>query len=265
MNRLKEEVFDDVLREIEASSLFRACIEIPIAYESNFTLRNLFNNDQMQLMYFAVGIHPGCIDGDTESYNWEKLEELLHDPEYRSIAVGETGLDRTYPDHYEEQKDAFRRQIEMAIRYQKPLVLHIRDRRGEESTGDAYSEAFEILREYREDVRRCKGVLHCYSGPYDVAQRYIDEYGFVIGIGGMFTRLGGHLDQTVQKIPLENIVLETDTPFLMPIGVETAYNVNTPLNIPYIAEKIADLKGIQRKTVEDATYRNALDLLGIQE
>ena len=144
----------------------------------------------------VVGIHPE----DVDNYNLEKIEELIKDN--KVYAVGEIGLDYHYSsENKDKQKELFKRQIEIAIKYNLPVVVHTRD---------SIQDTFDILKSYK-----VKGVLHCFSGSYEMAREFI-KIGFKLGIGGVLTFKNSKLYEVIEKISLDDIVLETDSPYLSP-------------------------------------------------
>lgn len=179
------------------------------------------------------------------------------------VAVGETGLDfyrLTKNENneldeiselkLERQYKWFRKQIELSIYKKLPLVLHVRD---------AHQEALTVLKEYAEELpNQNAGVIHCFNGDLKFAYQYIDM-GFYLGIGGLITDTKNQtLRNVVEKIPLEKIVLETDAPYVTPVGAEEKRN--SSLNIPIIAQEIAKMKGVSVEEVENTTTSNAKEL-----
>ena len=161
----------------------------------------------------------------------------------RIVAIGEIGLDYYWrKDNKEKQRDLFQKQLDLAVKHQMPVVIHCRD---------AIQELYDILSQYKGKV---KGVIHCFSGSYEMALAFI-ELGFVLGIGGVLTFKNSKLYQVVEKIPLSSIVLETDSPYLTPEPHRG--EMNESKYIPLIAEKIAQIKGISLSEVEKITTDNA--------
>lgn len=218
-----------------------AFIEVPIDFESNYNMR-----EKIQQGYFAVGVHPSKTVMIESEDSLQRLKMLV--TMRNTVAVGETGLDIRIAE-YEVQEKYFRIFIQMALEYDRPLILHLRG-------AGTYQRALEILREYG---RAFKGVLHCFTGDVKDAFRFI-ELGFHLGIGGLVTyKENAELRSAVKEIPSERILLETDSPFLRP---ETCLegNRNSPLNIPAIATEIAYIKGIEVQRVAEATTGNAREL-----
>lgn len=193
-------------------------------------------------MYCALGIHPsdsapltdGLLDG---------IREKLRDP--RVVAVGEIGLDYYWdtPDR-EIQKHWFEAQLEMARQADLPVVIHSRD---------AARDTLQIMKEHR--AGEIGGVVHCFSYSLEMAREFV-EMGFFIGIGGVVTfKNAKKLKEVAAQIPLDHIVLETDSPYLAPVPFRGKRN--SSLNLPYIAEAVAQLKGIETAEVVARTEQNA--------
>ena len=168
------------------------------------------------------------------------------------VAVGEIGLDYHYDfSPREMQQDFFCEQCELAIELELPIIVHSRE---------AAQDTFDIVSEYAQ--ADLTGVIHSYTGNLEMAERYIDM-GFYIGIGGMITFPDvKKILRTVKEIPLEKILLETDCPYLAP--VPNRGKRNDSRNIPFIAAKIAELKGISVEEVAKVTTENVSRLFGIK-
>lgn len=285
--------FDATREEVIARA--RKCgvdyfINAAINYESNKNMDAKLG--KFENIYYSVGIHPNYVGNIDESDDiWEKdlLNAVFRGG--RVVAIGETGLDysrlgRTCRGKLEvdgirvilRQFRWFRRHMKLAAISNKPLILHIRSvdadafrqKRGLPDDApimfeDAHTDALVVLKEYQSELRQGeKGVVHCYTSPkLEHALEYI-ELGYLIGLGGAisFEQSDG-LREVVKAIPLDKIVLETDSPYVRPVGIEIEGKNNTPESIPFIAAKIAELKGITVEEVEEATTANAKRLFGI--
>mgnify|MGYP000558133263 FL=1 len=197
--------------------------------------------------YAAVGVHPSEV-GDLTEDDMQALKQMtLENPKVK--AIGEIGLDYHFDDDppRDVQKKWFIRQLELAKELGMPIIIHSRD---------AASDTMEILKDM--DGGRNGGVIHCYSYSREQAREYI-KMGFHIGVGGVVTfKNSRRLQEVVEDIPLEKIVLETDSPYMAPVPFRGTRN--SALNIPYIAEKIAEIKGFPVQKVYDQTYANALKM-----
>lgn len=197
--------------------------------------------DKYPDVFVSLGFHPEDADVITDK-DLQCLDEVLVSSS-RIVAIGEIGLDYYWrKDNKEKQRDLFQKQLDLAVKHQMPVVIHCRD---------AIQELYDILSQYKGKV---KGVIHCFSGSYEMALAFI-ELGFVLGIGGVLTFKNSKLYQVVEKIPLSSIVLETDSPYLTPEPHRG--EMNESKYIPLIAEKIAQIKGISLSEVEKITTDNA--------
>jgi TatD DNase family protein len=198
-------------------------------------------------LYGAVGVHPH--DAKTFDDAVEKELGILLDRD-RIVAVGEIGLDY-YRDltPRDAQRDAFHRQLALAERKKKPVIIHCRD---------AYEDVLSILEETKPS--RC-GIFHAFGAEYSVARRILD-LGFRIGIGGVVTFRNSNLASVAAKLPVESIVLETDCPYLTPVPFRGKRN--EPSYVTYVAAKVSDVTGRSVEQVCEITTRNFLDAMGQQ-
>ncbi len=191
-------------------------------------------------VYAAVGYHPCSVQGEIDI---EAIEKMLS--HQKVVAVGEIGLDYYWDKTYiKEQKAAFRLQLELAKKHNMPVIIHDRD---------AHADTMEIIREYKPS-----GVFHCFSGSVETARELV-KMGMYIGIGGVLTfKNSRKLKEVAADIPLERILLETDAPYLSPEPIRGKTN-NSSLII-YVAEALAEIKGISVEQVLSETSRNAKTL-----
>lgn len=236
---------------IEAGiSLDRAAQQLALETENPDLIRN------------SYGMHPSYCNAAT----WEQREML---PQIvraqKTLAIGETGLDYHLPElaeNREYQRKYFLYHLELAHELGLPLILHVRD-------GDA--EALEILRQHRQLLHG--GVAHCFGGDYETAMAYID-LGFAIGIGARVLQEGEMartLGDTVAKVPLEAILLETDAPYILPqlpeldcSGKQRKKLRNSSLILPAVLEKIAQLRNMDAREAETAIYDNTLRIFRME-
>ena len=196
---------------------------------------------QYPAVYAAVGVHPDEV-GELNDDALARLEEMCHDP--KVVAVGEIGLDYYWDqESHEVQKKWFLRQLEAAREAGLPVIIHSRE---------AAADTLEMMKEYGQDL---KGIIHCYSYSVEHAREYV-KMGYLLGIGGVVTfKNARKLKEVVEEIPLEALVLETDCPYLAP--VPNRGKRNSSLNLTYVADQLAAIKGVDRETVEKMTWDNA--------
>lgn len=194
-----------------------------------------------------IGIHPTSIKDNYEE-DLANVEEWLAKEKF--VAVGEIGIDLYWDKtHLKEQTIAFKKQIELALRYNLPIVIHSRD---------SFYEIYEVLEEMNCD--KLKGVFHCFGGTLEQAQKIIN-LGFKLGIGGVVTFKNSGLDKIVKEIDLKHIVLETDSPYLAPVPQRG--NRNESSYIMHIANKIAELHNTTFDKVGEITTQNALEVFDL--
>ena len=190
----------------------------------------------------VIGIHPESID---EKDKLDEIEELVKNN--KVYAIGEIGLDYYWvKDNKEEQKELFIKQIDLAQKYNLPIVVHSRD---------AIQDTFDILKEHR-----VKGVLHSYSGSIEMAREFV-KLGYILGIGGVLTFKNSKLYEVIEALDLDNFVLETDSPYLTPEPFRG--QKNNPSNVYYVAKKIAEIKNISVEEVIEKTTKTALRFFDI--
>lgn len=198
-------------------------------------------------VYAAVGMHPDEVgDLDEERFAYMKSQCQKE----KVVAVGEIGLDYYWDNEsHDVQKKWFIRQLELARELDLPVIIHSRD---------AAADTLEVMQEHAQGLR---GVIHCFSYSKELAREYI-KMGFYIGVGGVVTfKNAKKLKEIVEEIPLERILLETDCPYLAPVPFRGKRN--SSLYIPYIAEEIANIKGITYEEVVVQTEQNGKDLFRI--
>lgn len=206
--------------------------------------------ERYPFVYAAAGVHPSETAAlNEENFAWLR-EQCLHE---KVAAVGETGLDYYWnePSH-EIQKHWFERQLELAKEMGKPVIIHSRD---------AAKDTYDLIVSHNAGVNG--GVIHCYSYSPGMALDYV-KMGFYIGVGGVVTfKNARKMKEVVEAVPMERILLETDSPYLSP--EPNRGKRNSSLNLPYIAQKIAEIKGISYEEVIDATEANAARMYQIQQ
>ena len=203
---------------------------------------------QYDYIYAAIGVHPDEVDTMKEA----DMEELSHmAKEDKVVAIGEIGLDyfRKEGNAYKSvQKEWFCHQLDLAKEIEKPVIIHSRD---------AAEDTIQILRDFRKENPQIEnpGVIHCYSYSPELAKEYV-AMGFYIGIGGVVTfKNAKKLVETVAQIPLERILVETDSPYLCPEPNRGKRNDSS--QIRYVMDRIADIRGIAPEEVEKQTEMNA--------
>lgn len=200
-------------------------------------------------LYVMAAIHPSETKDATDAM-FQEVASLCDDG--RVVAVGESGLDYYWDRSFDDrQQDFFRRHIRLAIETQLPLVIHNREA-GED-----------IVRIIREELKangrdRLSGIFHCYGGPKEVGDAAL-SMGFHLGIGGTLTFKNAGVSETIADVPLERIVLETDSPFLAPMPYRGKRN--EPAYVTLVAERLAEDRGMTFAEVAAQTTRNARSVM----
>lgn len=197
---------------------------------------------QYPFIYGAAGVHP-TETGELNEENFAEIEEALSDP--KIVAVGEIGLDY----HWDEperpvQKKWFERQLYLAKEKEMPVVLHSRE---------AAKDTLEMVKSA--GGAALSAVMHCFSYGTELAREYLNM-GYYLGIGGVLTFSNGKkLKEVVSYMPMEQLLLETDCPYLAPVPFRGKRN--SSLNLPYVVSAIAEIKGISEEEVRRTTWENA--------
>lgn len=230
---------DQYLKEAKENNVSRFLV---VGYDKESSLRAVKLAEQHEEMYAAVGFHPTEIDITEEDF--QIVIDLLNHP--KVVAIGEIGLDYHWVkdlSQREKQKKYFIRQIEIANRFNKPIVVHNRD---------AMQDCFDILKEHRVNKG---GIMHCYSGSVEMAIELI-KLDFMIGLGGPVTFLNAKTPKEVAKIiPLQSLVLETDAPYLAPHPYRG--QTNRPMYITLVLEEISKIRNMTSTELAKITYENA--------
>lgn len=254
---LYDEAFDQDLSEtigrMEEAGVVKSIF--PGIDRENFERQSRVAASYRDCIFEAIGLHPTSVGADWRGeldFVKEKLRERNgsgSDNPY--VAVGEIGIDGYWSKEFiEEQKTVFREQILMARQYNLPVIVHVRD---------AMDHVFEVLDELQ--VKDLRGVFHAFSGSYETYCR-LKKYGNIkIGIGGVVTYKNAGVAKVLERVPLSDIVLETDSPWLTPVPYRGKRNEST--YIPLIAEKVAQIKGVALEEVARVTTSNAKELFDI--
>ena len=245
-----DDAFDEdretLLAQLKAAGIERVVNVGASIHSSHTTLELIEKHD---FLYGAIGVHPSETEELNEEWmNW--LEEKSH--EKKVVAIGEIGLDY----HWEEpardvQKYWFVRQLDLARKVKLPVIIHSRD---------AAADTLEIMKEHGRDLG---GVIHCFSYGVEMAREYLNM-GYYIGIGGVLTfKNAKKLIEVAEYAPLDRIVLETDCPYLAPVPNRGKRNFSG--NLPYVVEKLAEIKGVSAEEIIRETAKNARALYRITE
>jgi len=217
------------------------------AIDSTYTDRmKALQKAHPQEVFLMSGLHPTHVNENYKSELDHVYKELTQSSE-DYVAVGEIGIDLYWDKTFvKEQTLSFETQINWALSFDLPIVIHCRA---------AFDEIFEVLESYRS--KPLYGIFHCFSGSLAQAQKAID-LGFKLGIGGVVTFKNGKIDQFLNQLDLGSLVLETDAPYLAPSPYRGKRNIPSYINL--VADKVAELYNIPREEVIEKTAATALAL-----
>lgn len=238
---LSIEDYDDIDKVIEENkdALVEKIVVSGCSRESIEEVMDL--KDKYDMVYVTIGYHPEYADTVTES-DLDYLKSLLG--EKKIVSIGEIGLDYHYTkENKDKQIWLFEEQLKIADAFNLPVVIHSRD---------ATMDTINTLKKYK-----VKGIIHCFSGSLETANIYI-SMGFLLGIGGVVTFKNSKLKDVVKEVPLESIVLETDSPYLAPVPFRG--KINSSKYLEFIANFIADIKNISLEELAEITSKNASSL-----
>lgn len=241
---LYQEYYDDIDEVIKESILNKVnrYINDGCSQKSNEEVLKLVNN--YDNMYGTLGIHPENVDDYTLD-DLKFIEDNLSNP--KIIAIGEIGLDYHYSkENKDEQIKLLELQLQMAEKYNMPVVIHSR-----EATLDTLT----VLKKYN-----VKGVIHSFSGSIETAREYL-KMGYLLGVNGVITFKNANIKEVIKEIPLDKIILETDSPYLTPEPFRG--KKNSPAHILDIAKFVADLKSISLDDLAKVTNQNIDNLFKI--
>ncbi len=195
--------------------------------------------------FAAIGLHPTSVNAGFEA-ELAIVEQQLTARQF--VAIGEIGIDLYWDKTFlNEQKIAFTRQLHWAIKYNLPVIIHVRD---------SFDEVFELLDAF--DNKSLTGVFHSFTGNIDQAQKILSYGGFKIGINGIVTFKNSGLANVVKQIGIENIVVETDAPYLTPTPYRGKRNESA--YVAFVVDKISEIFNIEKTKVDSILTRNALEI-----
>ena len=195
--------------------------------------------------YSMIGLHPCSVNQDFGK-ELSLIDEYL--AERKFVAIGEIGLDFYWDKTFSsEQNETFRKQIQVALKHDLPIVIHSRN---------AIDECIEVVSEYQ----GVKGVFHCFSGNEQQAKKII-QLNFMLGIGGVVTFKNAGLDKVIEKIGLGNVILETDAPYLAPVPFRGKRN--EPSYVKIVAEKLSSICNLPLEKIAELTTENARNLFNL--
>ncbi len=246
---LYSEAFDEDRNETIKKAIAKGVNRFFIpAIDSTYTQRMLdLEKEFPSHVYLMSGLHPTHVK---ENYI-EELEHVEHMlGTHKMYAVGEIGIDLYWEKHFlKEQQIAFQKQIQLAKKYELPIVIHCRD---------AFDEVFEVLE--KENDTALRGIFHCFTGDFEQAQKAL-SYNMKLGIGGVVTFKNGKIDTFLKDIDLGAIVLETDAPYLAPKPYRGKRNESA--YIVHVLDKLAAIYDLSIEEVASRTTENSKAVFGV--
>ena len=239
---------------LEASELIQECYNndvkkiVIIGYDLKSSIRAIEIANKFEGVYAAIGIHPS--DVGKEGNTIEELEKIIIND--KVIAIGEIGLDYHWESNpsKEIQKEWFVKQLQLANKYKKPIIIHSRD---------AMGDTLEILKEYKQYYD--KGIMHCYAGSIETSKE-LEKLGFYFSFAGPLTyKNANQLRSVAKEIPLDRILIETDDPYLTPVPHRGKRN--HPSYVIYVAKELANIKGVSYEEICDITYKNSIKVFNL--
>ncbi|TVQ21102.1 MAG: TatD family deoxyribonuclease [Leptolyngbya sp. DLM2.Bin15] len=249
---LNFESFQDDLPEVAQAwrdagvvRLVHSCVE-PSEFSRIQAIANCFPE-----IAFAVGLHP--LDADKWTDQTAAQIQNLAQSDQRVVAIGEMGLDFYKADDQEQQVEVFRAQLAIAHALGLPIIVHCRD---------AAVEMQRILTDFFSQVGSVTGVMHCWSGTPEETEAFL-ALGFYISFSGIVTFKNAHQVQaSAQAVPSDRLLIETDCPFLSPVPKRKERR-NQPAHVRFVAEKLAELRGVSLEAIATQTTQNACRLFGV--
>jgi len=238
--------FDKIIKKCLKENLW--LINVGSKYDTSEKAVTIAQNYEKGV-WVAIGLHPTHV-GD-EIFDYQKYLALAKNSP-KVVAIGETGLDfyrTTDPELRVKQKELFLNHLRLAQELDKPLILHCRD---------AYNDLLKIL-ELQVSSYKLHGVIHCFSGNRQQAKQFL-EMGLFLGFTGVITYSSDY-KAIIKDLPLEKILIETDCPYLAPVPHRGQRN--EPLFVEYVAQKIAEIRGLSLEKVAEQTFQNTLQLFGL--
>jgi TatD DNase family protein len=243
-----EKDLEEVLDEIRRSPVKKI---INCGFDEESSAKAVALAHKHSFLYATAGMHPH----DAKLYDAvfeEELSNWLQDP--RTVALGEIGLDYHYDlSPRSTQKEVFISQIQIAQRFDKPIVIHSRE---------AVEDTYEILKRYAGGNQKI--LLHSFSQSTEMMKRYLENTNICFSVSGVVTFKNAHnVRETVSQIPMERLMIETDCPYMTPVPYRGKRN--TPIYVRYVAEKVAEMKGLSYEEVCKVTYLNAIRFFDIKD
>ncbi len=249
-SHIYDEVFENDIDDVIARAKETGVSHIVLPNVDSETLQPMLSLEAKDPNFFhaAIGVHPTSINAD---YEKELALVKVELDRRKYIAIGEIGIDLYWDKSFlKEQVIAFEQQLQWAIEYDLPVIIHVRD---------AFPETLEVVE--RINCEQLRGIFHSFSGTEEDAKRILALGGFKLGINGVLTFKNSGLSNVLQEIPLKHLVLETDAPYLTPVPFRGKRN--EPAYLQYVIVKLSEVYGLPEEEVVKKTDENSLEVLKI--
>jgi TatD DNase family protein len=248
-SHIYSEDFNDDIDEVLQNAYNNDVKKIVLPNIDSGTIKRLIDlsNSYPHICYPLMGLHPGSVSKDYKE-ELSAVEYWLD--KHKFYGIGEVGIDLYWETSLlKEQEEAFRYQIKLAKSANLPIVIHVRE---------SFNEVYNIVK--KEQDGSLSGVFHCFTGSSEEANKIVD-LGFLLGIGGVVTFKNSNLANTLKHVEVQNLVFETDAPYLSPEPKRGKRNEAS--NLVYVAKKVAEIYSMSLKEIADITTTNARNLFGI--
>lgn len=237
---------DEILNECRKSGVDRI---VNVGYNKKSSIDSIILSEKYDYIHAAIGVHPHDVNNDTAQ---DIFDVYNKNKDKRIVAIGEIGLDYAYvKDNKEAQIKLFIEQIELANTLKLPILIHSRD---------ASSDTYNVIRNHRAEFGT---LFHCFQ-PSDELVGVILENGYMVAFGGNITyKRNESFKNYIEKIPLNQMVIETDAPYLAPVPLRGT--TNTSANLHIICSKLAEYKNKEEEVIANSVYNNSLDFFKIKE
>lgn len=240
---------EDIISRMQDEGVFT----ITVGTDLENSKRAVRLSDKYENVFASIGLHPTDMKEDFREKDYVGLVENS-----KTVAIGECGLEffrlgENAEDEKKRQIDIFKKQIDFAVKYDKPLMIHCRE---------AHIETIEILEEKKKQFGdKLKGNIHFFSGDVEIAKKYI-ELGFTISFAGVIT-FAKDYDEVIKEISLDKIMSETDSPYVAPVPYRGQRS--EPIFVKEVVKRIAEIKGLDYEEVKKVVVENAIRIFGVKE
>ncbi len=251
--------YDDERYKEDLDEVIKACFEegvdkiVNASFDIASSKKSIKLSEQYDNIYYTIGFHPETASNVTKK-DMEELEKIIEEKaeDKKFVAIGEIGLDYYYTkENKEEQKELFNKQLVIAQKYKKPIVIHCRD-----ATEDMYN----IIKS--EKYKDSKIAFHCFQ-PSELLAKLIIERKYMIGIGGNITYNRNEKSiEIIKRIPINQILFETDAPYLTPVPHRGKRNESKYIN--FVIEKVAEIKQVDPEGLAKEVYKNSMSFFDIK-